>query len=90
MLVSAADNGTMYFWDWKSGYNFQQISVPPQPGSIASEAGIFVSKFDKSSMRLVTGECDKTIKIWEEDENATPETHPIDPNFRSYLAGKMM
>lgn len=89
VLVSAADNGTMFFWDWKSGYNFQQISVPPQPGSIASEAGIFVSKFDKSSMRLVTGECDKTIKIWEEDDTATPETHPIDPNFRSYMAGKM-
>jgi pleiotropic regulator 1 len=27
---------------------------------------------------LVTGEADKTIKIWREDENATPETHPLD------------
>jgi len=89
VLVSAADNGTMYFWDWKSGYNFQQITVPPQPGSIASEAGIFVAKFDRSSMRLVTGECDKTIKVWEEDDTATELTHPIDPNFRSYMASKM-
>jgi pleiotropic regulator 1 len=28
--------------------------------------------------RLITAECDKTIKIWKEDENATPETHPIE------------
>jgi len=29
-------------------------------------------------MRLITGECDKTIKMYKEDESATPETHPID------------
>jgi hypothetical protein len=23
-------------------------------------------------------QADKTIKMWKEDENATPETHPID------------
>jgi pleiotropic regulator 1 len=22
VLASAADNGSLYFWDWKSGYNF--------------------------------------------------------------------
>jgi pleiotropic regulator 1 len=27
--------------------------------------------------RLITGECDKTIKIYKEDEEATEETHPI-------------
>jgi pleiotropic regulator 1 len=26
---------------------------------------------------MITAECDKTIKIWKEDETATPETHPI-------------
>lgn len=78
----------MYFWDWKSGYNFQQVQTIPQPGSISSEAGIFASRFDKSGMRLITGECDKTIKIWEEDLDATEETHPIDPNFRSYMMNK--
>jgi len=26
---------------------------------------------------LLTGECDKSIKIYKEDEDATPETHPI-------------
>ena len=34
-------------------------------------------------MRLITTECDKTIKIWKEDEDATPETHPIDENFKT-------
>jgi len=33
--------------------------------------------FDRSSLRMITAECDKTIKIWKEDEKATPETHPI-------------
>ena len=27
VLVSGADNGTMYFWDWKTGYNFQRLQV---------------------------------------------------------------
>ena len=22
VLVSGGDNGSLYFWDWKSGYNF--------------------------------------------------------------------
>ena len=25
----------------------------------------------------MTGECDKTIKVYKEDEDATPETHPL-------------
>jgi len=28
-------------------------------------------------MRFLTGECDKTIKIYKEDEDATEESHPI-------------
>ena len=28
--------------------------------------------------RLITGEADKTIKIWKEDTTASPESHPID------------
>lgn len=27
--------------------------------------------------RLITCECDKTIKVWKENNEATPETHPI-------------
>ncbi|KAK3751252.1 hypothetical protein RRG08_024007 [Elysia crispata] len=77
VLVSAADNGSMYFWDWRTGYNFQRIQAAVQPGSIHSEAGIFTLQFDQSGSRLITGETDKTIKIYKEDETATEETHPI-------------
>jgi len=78
VVVSCGDDGSMYMWDWGSGYNFQKIQTIAQPGSLDSEAGIYCSLFDKSGSRLITGEADKTIKIWKEDENATPETHPID------------
>lgn len=77
VLVSGGDNGSMYFWDWKSGYNFQRLQAAVQPGSIDSEAGIFASTFDKSGSRLITCEADKTIKIYKEDDSATEETHPI-------------
>ncbi|KAK3597718.1 hypothetical protein CHS0354_040094 [Potamilus streckersoni] len=77
VLVSGADNGSMYFWDWRTGYNFQRIQASVQPGSIDSEAGIFAMAFDQSNSRLITAEADKTIKIYKEDETATEETHPI-------------
>jgi len=77
VLVSGADNGTMWFWDWKTGYPFQKLQTTVQPGSLDSEAGIFVTVFDRTSSRLIVGEADKSIKIYKEDENATPETHPI-------------
>ena len=64
------DNGSMYFWDWKSGYNFQRIQTTVQPGSIDSEAGIFAMAFDKSGSRLLTCEADKTIKVYKEDDTA--------------------
>jgi len=77
VLVSAADNGTMNFWDWKTGYNFQSLTAKVQPGSLDSENGVFACGFDKSGSRLITCEADKTIKIYKEDEEATQETHPI-------------
>ncbi|KAJ9051681.1 pre-mRNA-splicing factor prp46 [Entomophthora muscae] len=83
VMVSGANNGTLKFWDWKSGHNFQSMDSLAQPGSLDSEAGIFCSTFDRSGLRLITGEADKTIKVWKEDETATPESHPIDwkPNM---------
>ena len=51
VMVSGADNGTMYFWDWKTGYNFQRFQAPVQPGSLDSEAGIFQMTFDQSGSR---------------------------------------
>ncbi|GAU94900.1 hypothetical protein RvY_06599 [Ramazzottius varieornatus] len=77
VLVSGADNGSMQFWDWRTGYAFQKHQTKPQPGSIESEAGIYVATFDHSGSRLLTGEADKTIKFYKEDEDATEDTHPI-------------
>lgn len=68
MMVSGADDGSMCFWDWKTGKNFQRIQTIPQSGSLDSESGIFCCKFDQSGSRLITGEADKTIKIWKQNE----------------------
>lgn len=83
VLVSGADNGTLFFWDWRTGYNFQRLASPAQRGSIESEAGILAMTFDQTGARLITGESDKTIKMFREDPNATEDTHPIDwrPNI---------
>lgn len=78
ILVSGADNGTLFFWDWRTGYNFQRLASPAQRGSIESEAGILAMTFDQTGARLITGESDKTIKMFREDPNATEDTHPID------------
>ena len=77
VLVSGADNGSMFFWDWRTGYNFQRLQSIPQPGSIDSEAGIYAMTFDGSQSRLITAETDKSIKIYKEDEDATEEDYPI-------------
>jgi pleiotropic regulator 1 len=83
VMVSGGDNGSMYFWDWKTGYNFQRYHAAVQPGSIDSESGIFAMTFDHSGSRLITAEADKTIKIYREDDQATEETHPVNwkPNI---------
>ncbi|XP_055536394.1 pleiotropic regulator 1 isoform X2 [Wyeomyia smithii] len=77
VLVSGGDNGTMFFWDWRTGYNFQRFQAAVQPGSMDSEAGIFSMTFDMSGSRLITTEADKTIKIYKEDDGASEESHPV-------------
>jgi pleiotropic regulator 1 len=77
VMVSSSDSGTLQFWDWKTSHCFHRTDTIAQPGSVASEAGIFDLSFDKTGSRLFTCEADKTIKMWAEDENATPETHPL-------------
>jgi len=67
VMVAGYDNGKMRFWDWESGKIFQTVESVPQPGSLEAEAGIFDLKFDLSSTRLVSCECDKTIKIWQQE-----------------------
>ncbi|TIB13924.1 hypothetical protein E3P92_02128 [Wallemia ichthyophaga] len=66
VLFSGADNGSMTFWDYKTGLPFQSMSDIPQPGSLDAEAGIFCSTFDQTGSRLITGCADKTIKMYKE------------------------
>ncbi|KAH6837985.1 pleiotropic regulatory locus 1 [Perilla frutescens var. hirtella] len=77
VLATAGDNGSLWFWDWTSGHNFQQAQTIVQPGSLDSEAGIYAMTYDLTGSRLITCEADKTIKMWKEDDTATPETHPL-------------
>lgn len=50
----------MSFWDWKTGHRFQSLDTTAQPGSLDAEAGIMSSTFDRSGLRLICGEADKT------------------------------
>jgi pleiotropic regulator 1 len=78
VMFSGGDNGSVAFWDWKTGHRFQYEDSIAQPGSLDAEAGVMSSMFDLSGLRLITGEADKTIKVWKQDENATEESHPLD------------
>ncbi|RKF64380.1 Pre-mRNA-splicing factor prp46 [Erysiphe neolycopersici] len=78
VLFSGGDNGSMSFWDWKTGHRYQALDTTAQPGSLDAEAGLMSSTFDKTGLRLICGEADKTIKIWKQDESATPESHPLE------------
>jgi pleiotropic regulator 1 len=77
VLATGGDNGSLWFWDYRSGNNFQAAESLVQPGSLDSEAGIYAAAFDVTGSRLVTCEADKTVKMWREDGEATPETHPV-------------
>ncbi|CAI0410509.1 unnamed protein product [Linum tenue] len=77
VMVAGGDNGSLWFCDWESGCSFQRTRTVAQPGSLESENGVFAASFDVTGSRLVTCEADKTIKMWKEDDEATPETHPL-------------
>ncbi|WAQ88631.1 hypothetical protein PtA15_10A50 [Puccinia triticina] len=66
VMYSGADNGSMTWWDYKTGLPFQTLSDIPQSGSLDAEAGVFCSTFDVTGSRLITGCADKTIKIYRE------------------------
>lgn len=76
VLFSGGDDGTLGFYDWSTGHKFQEMQTTTMPGSLDSESGVLTSTFDKTGMRLITGEADKSIKIWREDPDATEQTHP--------------
>lgn len=78
VLFSGGDDGSISLWDWKTGHRFQSLDSIAQPGSLDAEAGLMASVFDQTGLRLITGEADKSIKVWKEDENATEENYPLD------------
>eukprot|EP00980_Cylindrotheca_fusiformis_P011097 scaffold2553_cov138-Cylindrotheca_fusiformis.AAC.5 len=78
VLVSGGDDGSMHFWDYKTGYNFQSSASIVQPGSLDAENAIFAAEFDGTGTRLITAEADKSVKIWKQDDEASEVTHPID------------
>ena len=78
VVVSGADNGSMNFWDYKTGYCFQKTETVAQPGSLDAENGIYAAAFDMTGTRLVTGEADKSVKIWKQSDDASEMSHPID------------
>ena len=84
VLVSCGNDGGIGFWDFPSAHCFQKAGTVAQPGSMDCENGVFDAVFDRSGSRLITCETDKTIKMWKEDPDATPETHPLDwkPDLR--------
>lgn len=77
VLASGADNGSLFFFDWRTGYNYQRQTPKVQPGSMDSEAGIFSMTFDGTGTRLILGAADKTIQMYKQDEEATEEMYPI-------------
>lgn len=76
VLATCGDNGSIWFWDWTSGHCYQEQETIVQPGSMEGESGIYAASFDHSGSRLITCEADKTIKMWKQDEDATPESAP--------------
>jgi pleiotropic regulator 1 len=79
VLVSGGDDGTLHFWDYATGHSFQQETSKVQSGSLQqAENGILALQFDLTGTRLFTGEADKSIKIYKQDESASELTHPID------------
>lgn len=76
VIFAGGDNGTLSFYDYKSGHLYQSLKTTEIPGSMESERGILTSTFDGTGLRLLTGETDKSIKIWKYSENATPESDP--------------
>ena len=74
VMATGGDEGSIHMWDYKTGYNFQTLQTVPA-GSLESERSIFACAFDRSGSRLITGEADKTIKIWKGPQPR--QTHPI-------------
>jgi pleiotropic regulator 1 len=69
VLFAGCDNGKFAFWDWDSGVMFQNDIQTPVSGSLASESGILCSTFDHTGDRLITGNIDKSVRVWKKVDN---------------------
>ncbi|SCU82638.1 LADA_0C06964g1_1 [Lachancea dasiensis] len=76
VLFAGTDDGRLAFFDYKTGHNYQQLPTTTITGSLESERGILSGSFDQTGLRLITGESDKSIKIWKQVDNSSPEQHP--------------
>lgn len=61
-LCVAGRDGTLRLYDWSTHILLQQTATR---GVNGGDKGIFCCAFDASGKRLITGEMDKTVKIWE-------------------------
>lgn len=61
-LFAGFSDGRIQFYDYQTGQLSHQTSSTPAPGSETSS--IYTSAFDMLGLRLITGESDKSIKIW--------------------------
>ncbi|KAI4839053.1 pre-mRNA-splicing factor PRP46 [Plasmodium brasilianum] len=77
ILILGSNNGQLHFYDWSSGYKYDTLSNKVVPGTVECENSTLSMTFDKSESRLITTHGDKSIKIWKENEDATPENFPI-------------
>ncbi|KAL3358037.1 hypothetical protein AABB24_015265 [Solanum stoloniferum] len=67
VMATGGDNGSLWFWDWTSGHNFQQARTKVQPGSsMDTDAAIYALTYDVTGTILITCEGDKTIKMWKQ------------------------
>ncbi|AQZ10667.1 PRP46 (YPL151C) [Zygosaccharomyces parabailii] len=76
VLFAGGDDGTLSFYDYKSGHKYQSMASQEVPGSLESERAILSSTFDQTGLRIITGETDKSIKMWKQISDATVHNQP--------------
>ncbi|KAG5464332.1 hypothetical protein LSCM1_00514 [Leishmania martiniquensis] len=74
ILAVASQDGELAFYDWnrpqprrvagKYYAPYQWTKTKSLPGTLQGEGGVNALTFDASGTRLITGESDKSVKIW--------------------------
>lgn len=76
VLFAGGDDGNLNFYDYKSGHKFQNMQTSVVQGSLDGERSILCSSFDATGKRLITGQGDKSIRIFKEIPGATVDSDP--------------